>query len=236
MLKLSSKQKKWVMRLMAVFFAIVCGLAYHAGCSRASEEPLAGLETIAPLDDGGAFQSQSSYESGTEDESQAFASQNGSGSSPQESVCEEIYVYVCGYVQSPGVYALGPGARIYEAIEAAGGMAEEADASYVNLAQVAEDQMQIYIPSLEETASGTFARDTAGTDGSMEEGGQAMVNINTASADQLDALPGIGPSKAEDIINYREEHGGFSSVEELMDIPGIKSGIFDQIKDLVTVD
>lgn len=231
MLKLSSKQKKWVMRLMAVFFAIVCGLAYHAGCSRASEEPLAGLETIAPLGAGADSQSQSSYESGTEDESQAFASQNGSGSSPQESVCEEIYVYVCGYVQSPGVYALGPGARIYEAIEAAGGMAEEADASYVNLAQVAEDQMQIYIPSLEETASGTFARDTAGT-----EGGQEKVDINTASADQLDALPGIGPSKAEDIINYREEHGGFSSVEELMDIPGIKSGIFDQIKDLVTVD
>lgn len=231
MLKLSSKQKKWVMRLMAVFFAIVCGLAYHAGCSRASEEPLAGLETIAPLGAGADSQSQSSYESGTEDESQAFASQNGSGSSPQESVCEEIYVYVCGCVQSPGVYALGPGARIYEAIEAAGGMAEEADASYVNLAQVAEDQMQIYIPSLEETASGTFARDTAGT-----EGGQEKVDINTASADQLDALPGIGPSKAEDIINYREEHGGFSSVEELMDIPGIKSGIFDQIKDLVTVD
>lgn len=235
MLKLSSKQKKWVMRLMAVFFAIVCGLAYHAGCSRASEEPLAGLETIAPLGAGADSQSQSSYESGTEDESQAFASQNGSGSSPQESVCEEIYVYVCGCVQSPGVYALGPGARIYEAIEAAGGMAEEADASYVNLAQVAEDQMQIYIPSLEETASGTFARDTAGTDGGTE-GGQEKVDINTASADQLDALPGIGPSKAEDIINYREEHGGFSSVEELMDIPGIKSGIFDQIKDLVTVD
>ena len=220
---------------MAVFFAIVCGLAYHAGCSRASEEPLAGLETIAPLGAGADSQSQSSYESGTEDESQAFASQNGSGSSPQESVCEEIYVYVCGCVQSPGVYALGPGARIYEAIEAAGGMAEEADASYVNLAQVAEDQMQIYIPSLEETASGTFARDTAGTDGGTE-GGQEKVDINTASADQLDALPGIGPSKAEDIINYREEHGGFSSVEELMDIPGIKSGIFDQIKDLVTVD
>ena len=235
MLKLSSKQKKWVMRLMAVFFAIVCGLAYHAGCSRASEEPLAGLETIAPLGAGADSQSQSSYESGTEDESQAFASQNGSGSSPQESVCEEIYVYVCGCVQSPGVYALGAGARIYEAIEAAGGMAEEADASYVNLAQVAEDQMQIYIPSLEETASGTFARDTAGTDGGTE-GGQEKVDINTASADQLDALPGIGPSKAEDIINYREEHGGFSSVEELMDIPGIKSGIFDQIKDLVTVD
>ncbi len=234
MLKLSLKQKRWVMRLMAVFFAIVCGLVYHAGCGRVKAEPLSELETIVLAESGAVSQHQSSYESGTKDESQAVISQDGSGSSPQETVCQEIYVYVCGCVKRPGVYALSLGARIYEAIEAAEGMTEEADETYVNLAQVLTDQMQIYIPSQAETASGDFIRSSVPEE--SQSAGEAKVNINTASASQLDELPGIGPSKAADIINYREEHGSFSSIDQLMDIPGIKTGVFDQIKDLVTVD
>ena len=234
MLKLSFKQKRWVMRLMAVFFAIVCGLVYHAGCSKAQGEPLSGLETIALTESGTVSQQLSSYAPGTTDESQAVIQSSAAWNSPQETVCQEIYVYVCGCVKRPGVYALSPGARIYEAIEAAEGMTEEADQSYVNLALVVTDQMQIYVPSQAETESGDLVR--SGMVGESQDLQGAKININTASASQLDELPGIGPSKAADIINYREEHGSFSSINQLMDIPGIKSGVFDQIKDLVTVD
>lgn len=179
----------------------------------------------------------------------------------EESRIEKIFVYVCGSVRQPGVYEFQDGARIYEAVEAAGGLLEEADSRAVNLAAELKDQMQIYIPSQAETAGAGKAAgstqdayvltgdafESAGSDrvsgdaGSADSEGAAggtdsRVNINTAQESQLTTLPGIGPSKAKDIIEYREAHGAFSSVEELMNIPGIKSGVFDKIKDKVTVD
>ena len=153
----------------------------------------------------------------------------------EETLCEMIYVYVCGCVNAPGVYALKPQSRIYEAIEAAGGMSESAAEDCINLAKKLEDQMQVYVPSREEAAAKTGY---PGADGDGDAGNPAdsKININTATAAQLDALPGIGALKADDIVKYREEHGGFASIEELMNIPGIKSGVFDKIKELVTVD
>ena len=165
----------------------------------------------------------------------------------------KIFVYVCGNVRHPGVYEMADGARIFEAVEAAGGLLETADASAVNLAACAMDQMQIYIPSLEETAGKeaseyirTGEADEVGSNAGVQGGDTdsqgsagaagARININSAAETELTMLPGIGPSKAKDIIEYRETHGAFSSVEELMNIPGIKSGVFDKIKDKVTVD
>ena len=145
----------------------------------------------------------------------------------QEELC---YVYVCGAVARPGVYALPQGSRIYEAIGQAGGLTEDADETIVNQAEPVTDGMMIRIYTETETdeAGGVIADESKAADG--------KVNINTASATELMTLPGIGASKAEAIINYREENGGFSKIEDLMNIPGIKEGVFQQMKEKIKVN
>ncbi len=132
-----------------------------------------------------------------------------------------IYVYVCGEVNSPGVYALREDARAFEAVEAAGGMTADADGQAVNLARILRDGEQLIVPSrLNAPAAGTA-------------GGK--VNINTADVPALMTLSGIGESKAEAIIAYREEKGPFTVIEDIMLVGGIKSSLFDRIKDDITV-
>lgn len=142
----------------------------------------------------------------------------------------EICVHVCGCVASPGVYYLPEGSRIHEAVEKAGGMTEEADSRYVNLAQEAEDGSQIYIPSREEAANG-FVPDSAENPAAQD----GLVNINTATAQELKTLPGIGQVKADAIIAYRESTGGFGSIEEIMNVAGIKASSYEKIKNFIKV-
>lgn len=137
-----------------------------------------------------------------------------------------ICVYVCGEVASPGVYELPAEARIGEAVEAAGGMTEEAASVWLNLAEHMTDGQKIEVPSKERAEELT-------EESAQEEKG--LINLNTASKEQLMTLRGIGESKAEDIVNYREQQGGFRTLEELMQIPGIKEGVFEKIKDQITV-
>lgn len=137
-----------------------------------------------------------------------------------------ICVYVCGEVVKPGVYELEASARIGEAVEAAGGMTEEAAESWLNLAEHVTDGQKIEVPSKEQAQK---LKEQA----AEQENG--LVNLNTATAEQLMALSGIGESKAADILSYREQKGGFQSIEELMQIPGIKERVFEKIKDQITV-
>lgn len=145
-----------------------------------------------------------------------------------ESLEPLIVVHVCGQVKNPGVYEAPKGSRLYELLELAGGFTGEAADDYLNLAAVAEDGQQIYVPGREEAA--TMPKQQAG-----EEGKSAKVNINTAGVEQLTALRGIGEAKAQDIINYRESHGVFKKIEEIMKISGIKEAAFEKIKDQITV-
>lgn len=154
---------------------------------------------------------------------------------------EEVAVYVCGAVKSPGVYYVPSGAIRQTAVLQAGGFLENADQTYVNLAQFVTAGEQIYIPTLEETGELTFsAREETESQG-MEEDADATaasagkVDINTAGKEQLMTLPGIGESKAEAIIAYRDARGRFQSVDELMNVTGIKEGIYNKIKDLIIV-
>lgn len=140
---------------------------------------------------------------------------------------EEIYVYVCGAVNAPGVYRLSADGRVFEAIEAAGGMKEEAAFEYVNQAEVVSDGQQIYVPQRDEVTDPSVR----GAD--REEDGR--INLNTAGKEELMTLSGIGEVKAEAIIHYREEHGRFDSVEQLKQIEGIKEGVFNRIKDKVRI-
>ena len=147
---------------------------------------------------------------------------------------ESVFVYVCGAVKSPGVYELKSGARVYEAIELAGGVTGEAAQELLNQAEVVSDGERIYVPDQEEAEAfqnGTGGLETGVTDGS-EKG---KININTAGKDELMTLTGIGEAKAESILRYREENGKFGSIEELMQVEGIKEGVFNKIKDDITI-
>ncbi|MCI8599271.1 MAG: competence protein ComEA [Lachnospiraceae bacterium] len=144
----------------------------------------------------------------------------------EEEIPQVICVYVCGEVQNPGIYELPEEARIADALKAAGGMTEQAASTWLNLAEHMTDGQKILVPSTEE------AEVLVETQTAQESG---LVNLNTATMEQLMTLTGIGESKAKDILSYREAHGSFSKTEELMEIPGIKEGVFQKIKDQITV-
>ena len=147
----------------------------------------------------------------------------------------EIYVHVCGCVKKPGVYRLHSGARTQEAVDAAGGFSEKANQTAWNLAEVLQDGMQIYIPSKDEAKEALKEEQSSGKVSSASQR-EDTVNINTASKEELVALPGIGESRAAAIIACREEKGSFTSIEEVKNVAGIGDGIFNRIKDLITVN
>lgn len=156
---------------------------------------------------------------------------------------EKIAVHVCGAVQNCGVYELGEGSRVMDAVLAAGGFLEDADEEYVNLATVLADGDKVRIPTQNETAelaAGDGISEVGGISGpgSMDEAdnaAQEKVNINTADAKELCTLPGIGQTRAESILTYRNEHGGFDMIEDIMQVSGIKENSFEKIKDKITV-
>lgn len=141
-----------------------------------------------------------------------------------------VYVYVCGAIQNPGVYEVPEGSRLYEVLEYAGGMLEEADDMYLNLAREVKDGEQIVILTSEQTktADGSILTEQA-------VGVMGLVNINTASVEELTSLNGIGESRARAIIAYREKNGAFASVDAIMQVVGIKEALFAKIKDKITV-
>ena len=147
-----------------------------------------------------------------------------------------VYVYVCGAVAEPGVYELEEGSRITDAVEAAGGFAGEADRDYVNLAAPLTDGMKLKIPTIAETEPD---KDIAGIESfdetASKEPGDKLVNINSASVEELKTLPGIGEATAGRIIDYRKEHGSFKTKEDIMNVSGIKEKLFSRISDNITV-
>ena len=150
----------------------------------------------------------------------------------------EIYVDVCGAVEVPGVYRLKAGSRVFQAVEASGGMRSDAAGHYVNGAGVLSDGQQIYIPTKEEMENQPLpsGREEAREEVPAENAAEQKINLNTAGEEELTALPGIGVSKARAILAYRQENGGFSSVEEIRNVPGIKDGTFNKIKDYISAE
>jgi competence protein ComEA len=136
-----------------------------------------------------------------------------------------IYVHVLGQVAEPGLYELPDGARAVDAVAAAGGFTEQADAAGVNLARFVSDGEQIVVPAIGEAPAGAAPGMT----------GDGLVNLNTADAATLDTLPGVGPATAAKILAWREQHGRFESVDDLLDVGGIGEAKLDAIRDLVTV-
>lgn len=183
---------------------------------------------------------------------------------PEVSVLPQtIYVDICGAVTSPGVYELPYGSRVFQAIEKAGGYLPEAAACYLNRAKGLSDGQQIYVPTQAEVDSRTIAatqdgaetstgndtnngngQESAGTtEGASDTTGNGTasgtdqkINLNTADVSKLTTLTGVGESKALAIIAYREENGPFTSIEDIMNVPGIKEGTYEKIKDKIAIE
>ena len=149
---------------------------------------------------------------------------------------EPIQVHVTGAVVRPGLYDLSEGSRVMDAVEAAGGFMAEADKNSLNLAERVEDAQKLDIPFVagfvpdEEQG---FVVITEGTPSPLA--GEELVDINTASLEELDKLPGIGPTTAQKIIEYREVFGPFERIEDIVNVSGIGAATFEDIKDLITV-
>lgn len=143
------------------------------------------------------------------------------------------YVYVCGAVNEPGVYPISADMRVFEAVELAGGFSDNADVSWTNQAEAVQDGQKLYIYTEEETSLMTADTGSEEQDSGMTADGK--VNINQATKDILLTLPGIGEAKADAVIQYRETYGAFASIEEIQNVPGIKSAVFLKIRDLITV-
>ena len=146
---------------------------------------------------------------------------------------ETVVVDVGGAVVEPGVVELDAGSRVADAIEAAGGLAADADCTTLNQAQLLQDGQKVYVPKEGEVELAGASADSRGQDAGQTA--TALVNINTATLDQLDALPGVGPATAQAIIDDREANGPFASTEDIMRVSGIGEKKFENLKDAICV-
>ncbi len=232
---------------------------WSAGCGRKSTDQ---LETLRLEDGRGteedtADQDISSEKEGSESTEETGdrkaagnLQESGNNADAGSGSTEHIFVYVCGAVNTPGVYELEAGARLYEAIARAGGVREDGAEESINQAQAVSDGERLYIPTDEEVRqgldayllSGSAGGDAAAGSQSAVPGGPSgssaggKVNINTASREELKTLNGIGDTRAGSIVVYRESNGPFGSIEDLMKVEGIKEGVFNKLKDDITVN
>lgn len=221
---------------LAVLFCFFSG-----GCAKEQEDGLEELSISAENaseergskesgNDGATAEGTREYTGADSPAARADPSWDACGEDAQDTG-EKVYVYVCGAVNAPGVYELKSGARVFEAIQLAGGLTGEAAPEAVNQARTVSDGEQIRVPTAQEAEE-----QGAGVGETVIEGSDnRKVNINTAGKEELMTLTGIGESKAQSILDYREENGKFGNIEELMQIQGIKEGVFNKIKDDITV-
>lgn len=221
-----------------------------AGCSsttsvfpsaEGSEEELA--ESGAGREDASGDAGQPG-DSGDETEESTAGDAGQPGDSGDGTVTENtvIYVDVTGAVKAPGVYTLPAGSRVFEAIALAGGAREDASLENLNQAGILQDGQQIRVYTEEEAAQMAQQGSLPSLPGAEAAAGQkegqeaSKVNINTAGKDELMTLTGIGETRAEAILAYRQETGGFQAPEDLMQVEGIKEKTFEKLKDQITVN
>lgn len=218
---MNRKTKKQIATVLVLLFFLTAGLWYLCKSGRGVEEQKNHTELTGVLE---SAKTTISVTQSPEKET--------SGNWEQE-----LVVYVCGAVNEPGIYTLAVNSRLYEAVALAGGFSKEADPSYHNLARSIADGERIYILSCEETRVLTTEQQVSGEEGAKSTlmGANALINLNTATAEQLMELPGIGESRAADILEYRGKIGQFSDIEEIMNVSGIGAAMFEKIKDKITV-
>lgn len=182
----------------------------------------------------------------------ATASETLSSTPSQTEVPTQVIVHVMGAVKRPGVYELASNARVVDAVRAAGGAVTGADLERINLAQKITDTEQVFVPTRQQrksaitvaprhrSSTSTVVPSVPGATPTSqapntENAAGGKINLNSATAEQLDTLPGVGPSTAKAIISYRTKSGDFKKVADLMNVPGIGQAKFEAVRDLVTV-
>lgn len=153
---------------------------------------------------------------------------------------KEICVHVAGCVKAPGVYRVAKGSRIDDVVKAAGGFTKSADDTAINLAEVASDGQQVMVPKKSKTGTNGSAVSASSSKGQSKVppssgGSSGLVNINTATSEELQTLSGIGEAKAKKIIDYREQNGSFSSIDDLTNVSGIGEKTLESIRSSICV-
>lgn len=210
-------------RLTPVLVMVLVFSFLSAGCGGKMD-----LQELAQVRVPAGAGTESAAGEGAAGEAEAFRTADGSGA--DASGDSECVIHICGAVAAPGVYRLPDGSRIVDAVEAAGGLTEDAAERGVNQAAPVSDGMQIVILTREEAEQGVSpdaGREKDGTDG--------LVDINTADTAELMTLPGIGQTRADAIAAYREQNGKFRTIEDIMKVDGIKEGSFAKLKDRICV-
>jgi len=203
---------------------VLIGSFFLYGCGKAEPTmiPIVALDAESTTEEGQTLKEQGKLE-GTAKESLE---------SLEDSL---IYVYISGAVEKTGVYEVEPDSRLYQVIEIAGGFLENASVDSVNQARKVIDGEQIRIPTVEEILSGEIVIEESSINGEVGSSSNSLVNINTATKDQLCTIAGVGETRAEGIIAYREKHGEFKEIEDIMKIDGIKEGLFSKMQGEITV-
>lgn len=225
------QRKKWII-IMCI--SVVCP-AFFAGCGRRNADWFAVNQQNEGIGTG-------SEPSDMEADGESSELLQASGQAEQPMGLEEaadnpmIAVYVCGAVLHPDVYYMEAGSIKQQALLAAGGFLEGAATEYVNLAEPVCDGEKLYFPYADEIQRTDILDNADARDFELYQEDVGKINLNTATREELMTLSGIGESKADAIIRYRDEHGSFQSVDELMQVNGIKDGTYNNVKDYVIVD
>ena len=225
------RMDRWAGKVLghkAVVVAMLVVIAMASGLAMASFGDRSGNVSFERVEDSGP-----SAEPGSGD----LSDDASDGFSSKASAETEVYVDIDGAVASPGVYRLQDGARVSQAIDAAGGLTAEADVTGLNRAAKVTDGQKIYVPTVGEQQAASAAGGVEGGSASVSgaRASSGLVNINTASAAELQTLSGIGPSMAQSIIDERTKNGAFTSVDDLMRVSGIGEKKFAKIKDCICV-
>lgn len=226
--------------LIVVGLIVLAGIAWQFYADRRGTDPFEGEIHVVQ-----------SQEEAQDDLDLPCGSESESVNQPQEtkhaaSATEEpiqFPVYLVGAIQRPGIYQISNSTCLYELIDEAGGFTDDAAAEQINLAARLSANQLIRIPTLAEWQDAPdafyFKEDLrpigSDTEGKADEPAGQLININTAESVELERLPGIGPATAKSIISYRESHGPFGTIEEIMNVSGIKSSRFEAIRELITV-
>lgn len=245
--------------LVVLLFIGIAGAVFVFSGKNEGKET--GLEVVEDISQGSANYSESGYDKTAastlvDNKKEEFAKNGQSKSVDIQPTGEEspnvgtgrIFVHVCGAVRKEGVYELSPDARVVDAIRAAGGCTKKAASFGINQAEALKDGVQVYVPTkaeIKKETNGVGSLASFGTEGvrtglssqgmNPGGGGDALININLATKEELMKLNGVGEAKAELIITYRQAKGGFKDIKDIMKIKGIKQKFFDKIKDKICV-
>lgn len=230
------ENKKWTYYVVVVLIVIL-GVIYFMNYRKDSTKEAAALffDNEAAVDD--SILEEQPVENKNNDETQRDALME------KETKDELMYVHVCGAVKQSGVYILAAGSRVIDAVSLAGGFSEDAAVNAINQAQKLTDGLRLYIPTLDDLENTSITQEEypvitstpVNNPSNDMVGSENKININTADKKTLMTLPGIGESKAQSIITYREKNGKFSSIEDIQKISGIKEAVYKKIKDIITV-